>query len=139
MTHLRKNGGFTLVELIAVTAILAILAGIALPAYTGYLKRVETARDVATLSAVRTAAFAASPERPVERIIVEAEDGVVSAVKVIPSGGQNVTVFSADEESQVPDAAARAFEMYMPSVPDLTYHPDGAVWTPDSGWMEPSE
>ena len=56
---LRKREGFTLVELIVVIAILAILGGVAVPAYSGYVKKAERAADEALLNEVNTA-FAAA-------------------------------------------------------------------------------
>ena len=37
----KKNGGFTLVELIVVIAILAILAGITIPSYANYIEKAQ--------------------------------------------------------------------------------------------------
>lgn len=39
------NGGFTLVELIVVIAILAVLGGVGVPAYSGYVKKANIAAD----------------------------------------------------------------------------------------------
>ena len=54
--------GFTLVELIVVIAILGILAGIAIPIYSGYIKKANQAADEQLLSAVNTAFAAACLE-----------------------------------------------------------------------------
>ena len=57
-----NHEGFTLVELIVVIAILGILAGIAIPVYSGYIKKAGEAADNTLLSAVNTAYAAACME-----------------------------------------------------------------------------
>ena len=54
-----SDAGFTLVELIVVIAILAILAGVAVPVYSGYIAKAEKAADLTLLGAVNDA-FAAA-------------------------------------------------------------------------------
>lgn len=55
----KANGGFTLVELIVVIAILAILGGVAVPAYSGYIEKADAAADAQLLADVNKA-FAAA-------------------------------------------------------------------------------
>ena len=82
MNMFKKNGGFTLVELIVVIAILAILAGVAVPVYSGYIAKAEQAADYTQLDAIKTAVFFAvaeeEPEAQIETIEVAVSDaGVV--------------------------------------------------------------
>ena len=58
----KGNGGFTLVELIVVIAILAVLAGVAVPVYSGYVKKADEAADNQLLAAVNRAFVSACLE-----------------------------------------------------------------------------
>ena len=73
MNMFKKNEGFTLVELIVVTAILAILAAVAVPAYSGYITKAQEASDMTQLDSMKTAiAFAVAEKDPTD-VLVGAE------------------------------------------------------------------
>ena len=80
MNMFKNNGGFTLVELIVVIAILAILAGVAVPMYSGYITKANEAADTQILSAMNTAFAAACIENNVQPDAVSAtfEDGALT-------------------------------------------------------------
>ena len=84
------KAGFTLVELIVVIAILAILAGIAIPVYSGYIKKANKAADLQLLDAANTAFAAACLENGFNAKDVTAATLTVSGKKI--TGVSDVTI-----------------------------------------------
>ena len=80
MTMFKKNGGFTLVELIVVIAILAILAGVAIPVYSGYITKAQDTKVITELDAIATAAQAANAKADAITAIDLADDGETLSV-----------------------------------------------------------
>jgi type IV pilus assembly protein PilA len=58
LQKLRRNEGFTLIELMIVVAIIGVLAAVAIPAFTNYVKRAKTSEVGANLKAMFTGAAA---------------------------------------------------------------------------------
>ncbi|MDP5292152.1 prepilin-type N-terminal cleavage/methylation domain-containing protein [Oceanimonas sp. CHS3-5] len=55
VSHARPQGGFTLIELMIVVAIVAILAAVALPAYQTYTQRAKFSEVIAATGGAKTA------------------------------------------------------------------------------------
>ena len=54
LTQIRNQKGFTLIELMIVVAIIGILAAVAIPAYTDYLKRSKVSEAVSLQGGLKT-------------------------------------------------------------------------------------
>lgn len=80
--RMAERAGFTLVELIVVIAILGVLAAVAVPAYSGYVKKADTAGDLMQLDAVKTATVACATMEgdEVDTITVTVADKKISKV-----------------------------------------------------------
>ena len=114
--YLKKNEGFTLVELIVVIAILGILTAVAVPTYSGYVKKAGEAADAQTLSAVNTAIAAALTENDVARTETMVDKYLEFSPDGEPGGPYTVTVSESSaldaDEAALADEIAADFETY---------------------------
>lgn len=74
MNAFKKNGGFTLVELIIVIAILAILSSVAVAGYSSYIKSANNSATESFLNEVKT-----------HVVLANAKAGNVGTIEVTPS------------------------------------------------------
>ena len=102
----KKKKGFTLVELMAVIAIIAILAAVLVPTVNGYITR---AKKTAIINQVRTAVNA------IEGKIISTDKGVVFT---LDSNTGKVTAKPEDAGEPKTNAnAANALQSYLQTIP----------------------
>lgn len=125
MKKFGSKSGFTLVELIVVIAILGILAGIAVPAYSGYIKKANEAADYAQLDAIKTAAVFAYTDEHVK------DDPFVDVAQIDVSG----TTVTVTPEGATSGTAVDISAYYDMSSFDFKSDHTSATWKAADGWQ----
>ena len=119
-----SKSGFTLVELIVVIAILGILAGIAVPAYSGYIKKAHAAADYTPLDAIKPAVVFAYTDKHVK----DAEFKDIESITVTEKDNHF-------EVAVIPTTEGLDISPYY-DLSKNTFKSDAteAKWTPAVGW-----
>lgn len=123
MKKFGSKSGFTLVELIVVIAILGILAGIAVPAYSGYIKKANDAADYSQLDAIKTAVVFAYTDKHVK-------DTPFNDIQKITVTNGSVSVLPAETTGPLDISSYYKIADFSFKNTDHT----SAEWTPTDGW-----
>jgi len=116
---MKKQQGFTLIELMIVVAIIGILAAIALPAYQDYTKRAKVSEGLSLASSAKVAVseyFFSENKWPTKNVSAgipeDIKTGIVNNIQVETSGAIRITytneVVSGGEITLTPNNASGA-------------------------------
>ena len=151
MNTFKKNGGFTLVELIIVIAILAILSTGAIAGYSTYIKSANDAAVEAVLSDISTSAVLANAEAgAIDSITVAADTEDATKIKITVTAhlGTNFktnfeTSLNGTETGTLTEGTNGAADTYVivikePNAWDASsYSGKTATWSA-AGWSDPA-
>lgn len=73
---MRRNAGFTLIELVTTMSVMAILAGIAAPSFAGFIERQRTSAAITSLMTHMSLARIAAISRNQRAVLCPTPDGV---------------------------------------------------------------
>ena len=139
MNTFKKNGGFTLVELIIVIAILAILSSGAVAGYSTYIKKANTSAVETELSHISSAAVLANAMAGnVTEIEVEFEDDTmtitISAASFADKFATEFTAVTGATEVEATEDGTLKFTLDTNANWEASDYEDGsATWT-NNAW-----
>ncbi len=130
---LKKQGGFTLVEMLTVVAIIAILIAISIPMVTGALDRAKKATDAAN---VRAAKAIMSVEYLTEKTAKEVVKVYDAEKGILVDDLSDITAYSKEKKDEVICVVTYDNVVYYRWVAQTGSKPDAPTSTPDdsSDW-----